>query len=50
MLINNMPEASNTNEGFTCSMCGSIFGTQQALDRHKQEDHSEPNSPPGRYR
>jgi uncharacterized C2H2 Zn-finger protein len=50
MLNNNIPEVSDNNERFICPMCGSIFDTQQALDRHKQEDHNEPNSPPARYR
>ena len=31
-------------------MCGIDFNTQQALDRHKQDDHNEPNSPPRHYR
>ena len=50
MPINDMRETSNNNSKLlTCPMCGSIFYTQ-ALDRHKQDDHNEPNSPPRHYR
>ena len=45
MPINDMREKSNNNNNnklITCPMCGSIFYTQQALDRHKQDDHNEP--------
>jgi hypothetical protein len=45
-----MKETSDNNKLFTCLMCGIVFGTQQALDRHKQDDHNEPNSPPRHYR
>ena len=31
-------------------MCGHIFYSEQALDRHKQQDLNEPNSPPRHYR
>jgi transcription elongation factor Elf1 len=45
-----MRETSDNNKDFTCPMCGSKFGSQQAVDRHKQEDHSDPSTPPRHYR
>lgn len=57
MPINDMRKTSNNNnynddnsKPITCPMCGCIFYTQQALERHKQDDHNEPNSPPRHYR
>ena len=40
----------DNSKPITCPMCGCIFYTQQALERHKQDDHNEPNSPPRHYR
>ena len=45
-----MRETSDNDKDFTCPMCGNPFSTQQALDRHKQDDHNEPNSPLKHYR
>ena len=45
-----MREKSDNNIDFTCPMCGNKFSTQQVLDRHKQDDHDEPDSPPRHYR
>jgi len=45
-----MRETSDKNKLFTCRMCGIIFSSEQALDRRKQDDHNEPNSPPRHYR
>jgi hypothetical protein len=50
MPIYEMRETSDKNNSFTCLMCGSKFSTQQALDRHKQDDHNDPSSPPRHYR
>ena len=38
MTINDMRETSNNNNSklITCPMCGTIFYTQQALDRHNR--------------
>ena len=45
-----MRETSDKNNPFTCPMCGITFSTQAVLDRHKRDDHNEPNSPPRHYR
>ena len=45
-----MRETADKNNPFTCPMCGITFSTQAVLERHKRDDHNEPNSPPRHYR
>ena len=45
-----MRETADNNKLVTCPMCGITFSTQAVLDRHKVDDHNEPNSPPRHYR
>jgi len=42
--------SDNDSKLISCPMCGRIFYTKQALNRHKQDDHNEPNSPARHYR